>query len=1043
MKGLIKLSVGRPVTIFMIMVIFIILGFVSLPKFEMSFLPDIEFPMMMIMTPYYGASAEEIEELVTTPLERALTTVNGITDIESKSTENFSMITLKFKWGTDIDTAFLDVSEKVDLAKMYLPRNVKPSIFKFSPELMPIMILMISGNTDVGELTEIAEDLRMEIERLPSISYVLTVGARPKEIQVMVDYKKLISRGIGISMIQNAILGSNLRLPGGMIEEPGRYHPVFIDEKLKDLEDLGMITLEKGTGFGMMGMMSGMMSSFNIGSLFGMGKSAVRLKDVAEIKVGNKLTGSFAYLNRKPSIALVIQKRSGKNVISACKEVKDFLKNEVRFKNIDLTVAMDQSEYMENSINTLLRNLMVGGIVAIIVLGLFLRTFRVVFVVGLTIPLSLLVGTILMYFSRMSMNIMSLGGLALAIGMLVDSAIVVTESIYRHIEDGEEPSVASINGAGEVGGAITASTLTTIAVFFPVIFTRGLAAKLFTDLALAVTYTLLASLFISLTFVPSASQFVIRKEKVGMRWLREPYKKGLTWVLRHKISTVTIVIVMFLLSIFLLFKLGFSLFPTSTPSNFRIMFSLKPGTTTDRTGKVVREIEDYLMKNKDTFGIEFTYSNYGKDEDSPLQGIMGDVGYESGYVGCGLRTDGSAMNFDKLKKKVEDELFARLKEKYPDIKLEFFNPTTQESEVFGKPIEIEIRGNDDTVLEEISGKVMKRISKLEFIRNLSASAMKKMEKIVVKPIPEKMKVAKLSPYQLSAELSAINGRQYAGDMYYEGEILNISVYPTNTSGITIENLKIPNLFGGKFELSKVATVIREFKPIEINHRDTHKVALITMDVEGVSLSEAQKKIEREVSKLDLPKGYSIEVKGQTLEMVRTMKDLGFALLLGIVLMYMIMAAEFESLIQPFVIMLTVPMGLIGVSLALWLAGMDVTVVAMVGIITLAGIVVNNGIVMVDYINQLRRRGMKKEDAIIEGAATRLRPVLMTSLTTIIALLPDLILKGEGREMHVPMALVVIGGLTAATFLTLFFEPVFYSILDRFSRRKWDERSVIE
>ncbi len=1030
MEKFAKLFVNRPVTTFIVVLVSVLLGINAFMKLELAMMPDVEFPSMMIMLPSYGMTSREIEEKVIVPVERVLATVGNVEKIESKAYNNYGVVLINFKWGTNMEEASLDVSEKLDMASFKLPRNVKPMTFKFSPEIMPVVIIAISGE-DWEKIYETGESLTHAIEKLGEVSYVLDVGMRKKEVQVRVDYRKLIKNGVGMSMVPTAIMSSGSLLSGGLLFGEKKYYPVNVDSKLKSIEDLENILLPKGAGLG--SLFSQMLSGINLSSVMGP-RPTLRLKDVANIEIGLRETRAGAKLNGKPSAFLIVQKKSGVNMITACRAVKKVVESYSPPEDIKVDIVLDQSEYMEESLKTLERNLIIGAIVVIFVLMLFLRDFRVVLLVATAIPISLLIGLLLMYFSGMTINIMSLGGLALAVGMLIDNAIVVTESIYRRSELGDNPKKAAYVGAGEVGAAITASTLTTISVFLPIAFMRGFAERMFKDLALAVTYTLLASLLISLSFIPSTSQFLIKGAEPRLKGLREKYKKALRWALKAKGIVITSVLVLFALSLLLIYKVGFSLMPTASPIQFRVRFFLPTGTSPQVSKKVAQDIESYFFKKKEELGLEYIYSSYGTEEDSVMNIFSMDSGYENGFVAVRFDRKKVLPPFDKVKAQIEKELFPVLKKKYPGVFLDFLTPMTFETELFGRPLEIEIRGDDDTILKKISDEILDRIKGIDFLKNIRATSLNMIESYRIIPNQDKLLARKLSMLQLAAEVSALSGRMDAGSMMLHGKIMDISVYPENVGKIDVKDVIVPNMFGVRTKISDVATVLRVEEPFMIVHRDGRKVFVISADIEGTSQSKALEVIKSKLQDLKLPEGYDVKVSGQVEVTKKEINQIAIAMLIGLALMFMIMAGEFESFVHPLVVMFTVPMGLIGVALVYLFLWQPINVVAMIGIVMLFGIVVNNGIVMIDQINRLRERGMDKFEAIVEGAASRLRPILMTSLTTITALIPELLLRGEGKEYHAPMAFTVVGGLSVATFLTLFFVPCLYLAFDRISRR---------
>ena len=1030
MEKFVKIFVDRPVTTFIIVLVLMILGTNAVVNMELSMLPDVEYPAVAIVVPAFGMSSKEVEEKVINPIESTIQTVGDVENVESKAYDGYGMVMINFKWGADMREITVDLSEKLNMLSFQLPYNVKPMLLKFSPDMMPVVVIAITGK-DWDQISYTAQDIKTALEKLNEVSMVMDMGVKKKEIQIHADYQKLIRRGIGMSMVPTAIAAAGSLNSGGILFQEDKYYPINVDSKLKTLKDLENVLISKGAGFGMM--FSRMMGGVNMSSFMGPSPNT-KLKDVAKVKIGLSSSMAESRLNGKQAAFLVVQKKSGVNMITASRAVKKVLKDLKLPNEVKVETLMDQSKYMMMSINTLYRNLIIGAIAVVLVLLIFLRDFRVVILVAAAIPISLVVGVLLMYFSKMTINLMSLGGLALAVGMLIDNAIVVTESIYRQSEMGVEPKKGAYIGAGSVGAAITASTLTTISMFLPIAFMHGFAEKMFRDTALAVTYTLLASLFISLTFVPSMSQFVIKGSEPRMKRLVKWYESTLRKILKKRAILVTLVLVLFVISSFILYKVGFSLMPTATPLQFRINFSLPAGTSPTVSKRVVEGIERYLEGKKEEWNIHHIYTHYGVEDDNEMSHFMSDSGYESGFVEVEFWEDRKLPNFEKVTSDIEENLFKKLKAEYSNVSLEILSGMEEGMNLFGRDLEIEIQGENDEILKEISQKVYNKVKDLPFLKNIKSTFQNMIETYEIIPKKDVLVKRKLSDLQIAAELAAINGKTKAGQMLYNGKLTDIVVYPENVHYKRLDDVLIPNMFGAKFKLSDIATVVRAKVPYVIVHRDAKKTYLITSDIEGISQTEALKRIREVVRNIKVPVGYDIKVRGQVEVTHKEIVKVIIAAIIGIILMYMVMVGEFESFVYPFVIMFTVPMGLIGIAAVYLFLQKPINIIALIGVVMLFGIVVNNGIVMIDQINRLREKGRKKLDAIVEGAGSRLRPILMTSLTTIIALIPDLVLSGTGKEYHAPMAVTLISGLSVATLFTLFFLPVLYDVFDRISLR---------
>ena len=559
---------------------------------------------------------------------------------------------------------------------------------------------------------------------------------------------------------------------------------------------------------------------------------------------------------------------------------------------------------------------------------------------------------------------------------------------------------------------------------------------MFKDVALTVTYTLLASLFISLSFVPSMSRFLIKRAEPRLRWFREGYRRLLEKALNLKWIVVTLVIAVFIVSGVFLYENGFTLMPSTSIYVFRVLFYLPTGTSPNVSSEVVKYVEGYFEKNRKKFNIETIFSSYGMDEKGFMSFMSMNAAYENGFVGVMMDRKEEIPSIDKIKSILSSELFPKVEKKFPGIRLEVITPMSFMSQTFGKPIEVEIKGDDDGVLGKLSAEVENILKSFDFLKNIQSNTNKVISSIKVVPNDDMLRKYHISPVQIAAELSAINNKKSAGEILIDGKLYDITVYPRGTEGLKIEDVKLPvlvrkGLLGFSYELvplTKVASVLKVEEPQMIVHRDGRKTFLVTAETSGVSQSRALKLVREKLGNLPIPEGYTISVRGEAETTDVEVKRIAIATIIGLILMYMIMAGEFESFVQPLIVMFTVPMSLIGIALVYAILGKPLNVVSLIGAIMLFGIVVNNGIVMIDRINRSRREGLNIRDAVVDGASTRLRPILMTSLTTIMALIPDVILKGEGKEYHVPMALTVIGGLSVATFLTLFFIPSLYYIV---------------
>jgi len=1023
-----KLSVKRPVTILMIFIALIVIGVVSYQGLGLDLLPDLSFPVSAIMVSYPGVAPEEIENLITIPLEQAVSTIQRIDSISSYSREGSSLLVLSFQWGTDMDIAALDIREKIDQVKGVLPDNATdPSVFKFDPSMMPVMVLgMSSDNYSLNELQNFAQDLvKPKLERLDGIARASVNGGLEREILVSVDNEKLRANQLTLDQVIMSLRGENVNLPAGTLREGNVDFLIRTIGRFKDIKDIQNIVMSTAGG------------------------SQIYLKEIARVTDTFKEQDTIAYINGLPSISFNLQKESGTNTVIIANRVNEELKviEETLPEGIKLAVAFDSSDFIKKTISQVTNAALTGAILAILVLFFFLRNFRSTLIIGLAIPISIISTFSLLYFADLTLNMMTMGGLALGIGMLVDNAIVVLENIFRHRELGEEAVLAARSGANEVQEAITASTLTTIAVFLPVVYVQGIAGELFKTMGLTITFSLLTSLFVALTLIPMLSSrlmnTVIRQPASDTKstessdshflassgrlfnFVNRGYCGVIQWALKHRGMVIISAVVILIASFSLLSILGTEFMPSVDQGNFNINISLPVGTNLEVTQQTIKNIEEIAGEVPEIKNIFTTVGG------SSANMGMGQSGSNTGTIMVNLveksnRERGSKEIIADLRRKIDN---------FPDTQIYFSEQGFSFSS--GSPLSVKITGNSLDELDYIAKTVMNLLSEVEGARDLQSSIEEVRPELHIDIDREKANLYGVNTGQVASTIQdALLGKvasyyQEGGDQFD----ITVKLEKSDRNQLQeIENLVISSGFGLQVPLKEIAEVNIGTGPQEINRENQQREVMVTGNVSGRFLGSVIEDAKVKLNTMVLPEGYNYSFAGENQEMVESFQNLFFALILSIFLVYMIIAAQFESLLFPFAVIFSIPFALIGVIIALFLTGKSLNVLAFIGLIMLAGIVVNNAIVLIDYINQLRREGVARNEAIVRGGRTRLRPILMTTLTTILAMVPMALGLGEGSEMRAPMAITIIGGLTSSTFLTLVIVPIFYTYLDDLAKR---------
>ncbi len=1053
MKQLVRFSVEKLVTIIMVVLAVVVFGVVSFNRLTTDLFPDVNIPFAVVLTTYPGATPDEVEQEVSVPLEEVFSTTANVNEMTTQSQENFSMVMLEFEQDADMDTALVDMREAINQAVDNLPDEASnPAIMRLNPEMLPVMNFSVSyEGKDIEELTEWVDDtLRPRIERISGVGNVGISGGYESEVRVTLDQEKIDEANDEIAtllelagqedlidevqmdkeFISNVLMAQNFAFPAGFVDVGGTEYMVRVGDDIEDLDELRNL------------------------KIFGPEAPGVplqipnyRVEDLAEVDFAEAGERRYSKVDGQDAITVNIQRSSGYATTEVTEEVHQALDELQEEEAFTITTLLDQGEYINMATSNVLQNLIIGGLLAIAVLLVFLRSIKMTFIVGVAIPISLTAAIIMIYLAGITLNIVSLGGLALGIGMLVDNSIVVIENIFRMKREGATNKDASIHGAQQVAGAIFASTLTTVSVFLPIMFIEDFIREIFFQLALTITFSLLASLLIALTFVPTvATRIMSGADTSGLRKTpdRKPFIetiKNLYGRILHrlfKLKPIVLggVLVLFGLTFFLAISRGFEFFPPTDEGTVRVTLEPDPEDPID-----FETFTDYLDQfHEDVRAFEDVESvGITLGGDMAMLGFTGAGGGESATANIVLREDREQSTVE-----VADAIAALLEADYDRFESEVTGTETDASALIGEGIQIQLKGTDLDVLREEALKVADELEDIDGLRNIDPGLGRPQQEVRVSVDKDVAMSKGLTVAQvLEAVSDYLEGPRSATSIRMDGRSFDVYVYDEEETRRTavadldeLRALEIGEDFlsGDAITLDSVADVNYDAGFQRITRVDGARSVTVSADYEtGVNTTRVAREVEDTMEAYDLPGGYAYETLGEDEEIQAAIDTLLLVGALGIMLVYMVMASQFQSFAYPLIIMVTIPLAFTGGFGILYLSGNPVSIVAIIGLIILAGVVVNNGIVLVDYINQLRARGYALQDAIIEAGKIRLRPIFMTAITTILALTVLAIGIGEGTELTQPMALTAIGGLVYATFLTIFVVPIMYDVLTRYNR----------
>lgn len=1086
---LIEFSTRRRVTVTMFVTAAVIFGMVAFQRLAINLLPDITYPTLTVRTEYEGTAPSEMERLITEPVEGAVGVVTNVTRVSSISRPGVSEVAVEFAWGTDMDFASLDIREKLD--RLQLPQGAdKPVLLRFDPSLDPIMRLGLYGRESLVALRLLAEDqIKPEMESIEGVAAVRVNGGLEEEIHVSIDEPRLAALRIPLNHLVSRLGQENVNLTGGQLKDGEAEYLVRTLNEFRTVDEIQDIVIGERRG------------------------AVITLADVGQVTRGHKERQVITRINGQESVELAIYKEGDANTVTVARRIgkalEDFEKQTGELLgSARMEVVFNQSTFIEQSVAEVLNTAIMGGALAIIVLYLFLGNPKSTGIISLSIPISVVATFFLMFASDVSLNIMSLGGLALGIGMLVDNSIVVLESVQRYRDKGLSSLKATNKGASEVGKAVVASTMTTICVFVPIVFVEGIAGQLFRDQALTVTYSLVASLLVALTLIPMLASLEFewmsevgeverRRRELGrgstqgsakflsvilrgfkaigrggvhllspVFWFFEQivgrtykvYPYVIRWALRHRLAVILLALGVLAGTLSLASLLGSELIPEMSQGEFSISVEKPVGTPLASTNQTMRSMEDVVVNHPQ---VDLVYSIMGSSGSSG--GSAGEERENIGQIHVGLK--------EGIIRDREDAVMDRLRtdlRNVPAVDYKFARPSFFTSKT---PVEVEISGYNLKTLQALSTEMVERMESIPGLVDVKTSAEGGNPEVQIRF--NRKWVAQMGT-TISA-IGAIIRNQIQGEVateFTQGDRkVDIRVRAQERHRSTVDDLRrlvvSPPNAAAPIPLAVVANLSVEMGPAEIRRIDQERVAVVSANLEGRSLSDVVVDIEHQIQQMQYSSDYNIKIAGQNEERKRSFESMQLAIALAIFLVYLVMASQFESLVHPFVIMFSIPFGLVGVVLVLLVTGQAVSVVVLIGLIMLAGIVVNNAIVLIDYINMLRReQGMGKFEAIEQAGKVRLRPILMTTSTTVLGLLPmalgifdfrpfvgaiesslgsvlpvqamtwvmtalNVVFPvGLGAEIRAPMAITVIGGLVFSTLVTLVLIPTIYSLADR-------------
>lgn len=1019
-----KNAVNKPITTLMVFTAVIVMGIYSLIYIPIDLYPEMDPPFISVMTTYPGANASDVETNVTRPLEDAFNTVDNLKEITSVSSDNLSVISLEFDWDTDLNEASNDIRDAIDFLFDNLPDDVnRPSIFKFNMSMIPIVFYAVTAEESYPGLAKILEERIINpLNRIDGIGSVSMIGTPQRRIYIEVDPVKLDAYNLTIEQIGNLIRAENMNMPSGNIKMGMMDYQLRVQGELTESYELNDMVVGHFRG------------------------ATVFLKDVAEVRDTLRDITLDERIMGSQGVRMFVMKQSGANTVTVARDVKNAIE-ELKLDlppDISINEILDTSVFISDSVNNLSQTMLWALFFVVLVVLFFLGKWRATFIVVLTIPISLIVSFIYLYVTGGSLNVISLASLSIALGMVVDDAIVVLENISRHIERGTSPREAAIYATNEVWLSVIITTLVIVAVFFPLTLVGGMTGILFKQLGWIVSITVVTSTIAAISLTPMlASQLLELKKRIEkpgrfshaktiepfLEWFESFYETTLRGALKNKKKILVIALAVFIGSLFLLNFVSTEFMPESDESRINAEIELTTGLRVEETVKVARELERIIVERYPEVQIMAVSS--GSDDSGGLMALFSQGG--SNMINLVTRLS-PVSERDRSVWEIADDLRRQL-EQIPEI-VEF-SVATSGGGLGSTTVDVEIFGYDFNVTSGLAEEIRARVEEIPGAEDVQVS--RKDDRPELQIVLDRQKLAQ-NGLNTAMVASAIRNRvagMTASLLREEGDEFDIIVrYQEDFRGsITdIESFILTNAMGNKISLSEIGEIKEYWNPPNIERKRRERVVTVSAVPSGMALGDLAAEINSIVANTEIPPGVMVNVGGAYEDMMDSFMDLGLLLVISVILVFLVMASQFESFVMPFVIMFSIPFSFTGVILALFITNTTLSVIAALGAVLLIGIVVKNGIVLIDYINLMRDRGYNLNDAIAVSGRMRLRPVLMTAMTTTLAMLPLALSRGEGSEIWSPMGITLIGGLLFSTIVTLVIVPVVYGIFSRRGER---------
>ena len=1036
-----RLALKYPISTFLFGFTILVLGWVSLSQLPIDLLPNITVPVVTTITYYPGAGPMDMEQSVTAVIERGVTSVNDVDYVQSTTREGVSQVRINFNWNANVDVGLIDVIQRMNRVYNQLPTGVStPIALRFDITNLPVITLAVSGDMDQRDMYDLAYNtIEPQLEHLPGVASAQVTGGRIREIHVTLDRDRIQAIGLPITDVMKAVASSNLIVPSGDIKSGVFDYSLKTESQFNVVQPMGDIVIKNVNGV------------------------PIRIKDVGKVEDSYQEQTEIIRVNGTPGLTLRVQKLAGANTVAVVDNIMKAIPKLTGIpSNVHVALSFDQSLYIRQTINGLSREAIVGALLAMLIIMIFLRNLRGTIIIIVAIPLSILITFIMFRFGNITLNIMTFGGLALAVGRLVDDSIVELEAISRHYNNpkpGESKLEQTLAAASEVATPIFVSTLTTVIVFLPVVFLSGIAKLLFVPLTITIAVALFGSFFVSRTITPLLCLKFLPPEKHldrasnkrsdrvrvyfhdAVEQIDAGYAKMLEWALGHRRTIIFSILALAAASVFLFKFIGTEFFPDQDEGVFTVTMKLPVGTRVEQTEQAVIDMENQLRKNI-----------------PEMQAMVSDIGVPSARSGnfFGRNSGSHAANIQVSLVPPEDRK-RTVFQVIDDIRPKFSNYPGASVFIsasgflkflmnFGSaaPIDVEVRGFDLAQGSALAKEILAEVRSTPGAVNAQMSREDNLPELRVHIDRDKAGVLGIDIAQISNTINAaINGA--VASLYTDpvsGNQYNILVRLDTNFRSNIDDLKkllVTTPSGEQVLLGSIASVTQDAAPVQIDRKYQQRIIDVTADVSGRDLGSVAKDIQAKIDKIPIPPGFEVKVGGNVEQQQKTFGDLTLAFALAILLVYVVMASQFQSLMDPFIIMFTVPFGIVGVLWALFLTDTTLSVTSFQGIIVMVGIVVSNGILLIDYTNHLRMKGETLKQAVIDGGRTRLKPILMTSLATVLGLIPMAVGFG-GEKTQAPLAIAVIGGLTLSTLLTLFFVPTLYTIFEERFRRRIEEKS---